>query len=41
MNTTYFEDNNESTRLANDWQCSVVTLEKFVTVWMKKRSRHP
>ncbi|MCD9500574.1 hypothetical protein, partial [Photobacterium carnosum] len=28
MNTTYFEDNNESTRLANDWQCSVVTLEK-------------
>ena len=31
MNTTYFEDNNESTRLANDWQCSVVTLEKFVT----------
>lgn len=30
MNTTYFEDD-DATLLAKDWQCSVVTLEEFVT----------
>ena len=31
VDATYFEDDNETTLLANDWQCSVVTLEEFVT----------
>ena len=31
VDAMYFEDDNEATLLTNDWQCSVVTLEEFVT----------